>query len=173
MNLSRGDCLQGSHLKEQCHEIFCFGFFSFVENSRRYSQVKVHHRYQRHRWQIIVIISDCLHLKVNLKEKMYLNVNSTTQRCPPKALKLFWSKVFFTFATGVSDTGGAPCTANISRFFEKILNGTNGIFRGLGETDSWKKTCRRKSRDTVPLSRRHLIASVRIAPQEQIVGQWE
>jgi hypothetical protein len=25
---------------------------SFFENSRRYSQVKVHHRYQRHRWQI-------------------------------------------------------------------------------------------------------------------------
>ncbi len=56
-------------LKGQCHEIFCFWFFSwisfppapeypirtvsnFFENSRRYSQVKVHHRYQRHRWQI-------------------------------------------------------------------------------------------------------------------------
>ncbi len=56
-------------LKGQCHEIFCFSFFSwisfppapeypirtvsnFFENSRRYSQVKVHHRYQRHRWQI-------------------------------------------------------------------------------------------------------------------------
>ncbi len=58
------------HLKGQCHEIFCFWFFSwitfpqapdnntriiisnFFENSRRYSQVKVHHRCQRHRWQI-------------------------------------------------------------------------------------------------------------------------
>jgi len=56
-------------LKGQCHEIFRFWFFSsisfppapeypirtvsnFFENSRRYSQVKVHHRYQRHRWQI-------------------------------------------------------------------------------------------------------------------------
>jgi hypothetical protein len=55
--------------KGQCHEIFCFWFFSwisfppapeypvrtvssFFENSRRYSQVKVHHRYQRHRGQI-------------------------------------------------------------------------------------------------------------------------
>jgi hypothetical protein len=27
-------------------------FQIFVENSRRYSQVKVHHRYQRHQWQI-------------------------------------------------------------------------------------------------------------------------
>jgi hypothetical protein len=26
-------------------------------------------------------ISDCWHLKVNLKEKMYLFVKSTTQRC--------------------------------------------------------------------------------------------
>ncbi len=56
-------------LKGQCHEIFCFWFFSwmsfllgpeytigavsnFFENSRRYSQLKVDHQYQRHRWQI-------------------------------------------------------------------------------------------------------------------------
>ena len=57
-------------LKGQCHEIFCFRFFSwitfpqapdnnlriisnFFENSRRYSQVKVHHRCQQHRLQIL------------------------------------------------------------------------------------------------------------------------
>jgi hypothetical protein len=28
-------------------------FRIFFENLRRYSQVKVHHRYQRHRWQIL------------------------------------------------------------------------------------------------------------------------
>ncbi len=56
-------------LKWQCHEIFCFWFFSWISfppapeypirtvsnffgNSRRYSQVKVRHRCQRHRWQI-------------------------------------------------------------------------------------------------------------------------
>ncbi len=56
-------------LKGQCHEIFDFWFFSwisfpqaseytimaisnFFENSRRYSRHKVHHRCQRHRWQI-------------------------------------------------------------------------------------------------------------------------
>ncbi len=52
-------------LKGQCHEIFCFWFFSwisfpqytiravsnFFENSRRYLQIKVDHRYQRHRWK--------------------------------------------------------------------------------------------------------------------------
>ncbi len=66
--------------KGQCHEIFCFRFFSwitfpqapdnniriisnFFENSRRYSQVKVHHWCQRHRcqwhrWQIAASIND-------------------------------------------------------------------------------------------------------------------
>jgi hypothetical protein len=56
-------------LKGQCHEMFCFWFFheseyppapeylirtisNFFKNSQRYSQVKVHHRYQRHRRQI-------------------------------------------------------------------------------------------------------------------------
>ncbi len=56
-------------LKGQCHEIFSFWFFSwisfpqasdyniravsiFFENSRRYSQLKVCHRCQRHRWQM-------------------------------------------------------------------------------------------------------------------------
>ncbi len=59
LNLLAGQSLQG-----QCHEIFCFWFFSwisfpqapeytiravsnFFENSRRYSQLKVDHRYQR------------------------------------------------------------------------------------------------------------------------------
>ncbi len=49
-------------LKGQCHEIFCLWFFSwisfpqasdyFFENSRRYSQLKVCHWCQRHRWQM-------------------------------------------------------------------------------------------------------------------------
>ena len=72
-----GSCLENHmSLKGQCHEIFCFRFFSwisfppapeypirtvsnFFENPRRYTQVKVHHRYQgncrlyqRHRRQI-------------------------------------------------------------------------------------------------------------------------
>jgi hypothetical protein len=60
---------QLADLKGQCHEIFRFWFFSsisfpqspeyimravsnFFENSRRYSQLKVCHRCQRHRWQM-------------------------------------------------------------------------------------------------------------------------
>jgi hypothetical protein len=42
-----------------------------------------------HRWQIMGTISDYLHLKVNLKEKMYLYVNSTIQRYPNKISKVY------------------------------------------------------------------------------------
>jgi hypothetical protein len=58
-----------ANLKGQCHEIFCYWFFSstsfpqasdytiravsnFFENSRKYSQLKICHRCQRHRWQM-------------------------------------------------------------------------------------------------------------------------
>ncbi len=59
----------GAELKGECREIFCFWFFSwisfppapeysirtvsnFFENSRRYLQLKVCHRCQRHQWQM-------------------------------------------------------------------------------------------------------------------------
>ncbi len=62
-------CITSGHLKGQCHEIFSFWFFSltsfpqasdytiravsnFFKNSRRYSQLKVCHRCQRHWWQM-------------------------------------------------------------------------------------------------------------------------
>ncbi len=60
---------------------------------------------------------------------------------------------FFPFATGVVDTGGKPLSGKyLHEFFEKIWNNPNGIIRGLGETDSRKKTRSKKSRDTVPLT---------------------
>jgi hypothetical protein len=76
-------------------------------------------------------ISGCRHLKVNLKAKIYVYVNSSTQRCPNKIIKNFLIKRFFPFATGVNNTGGALSTAYM-RIFEKILNGPNCILRGLG-----------------------------------------
>ncbi len=91
------------NLKGQCHKIFASYFImnhlppsqwkyiwvnsNFFENSRRYSQGKVYHWFQRHRQQIMGTISDCWHHKVKLKEKNYLYVNSTTQRCPNKIIK--------------------------------------------------------------------------------------
>jgi hypothetical protein len=56
---------------------------------------------------------------VNLKAKMHIYVNSTTQRCPNKIIKIFLLEDFFPFATGVVDTSGAPWAANISANFRK------------------------------------------------------
>ncbi len=65
-------------------------------------------------------VSGCRHLKVNLKAKIYIYVNSTTQRCPNKIIKIFLWR-FFPFATGVVDTGGKPWAAKISANFWKNL----------------------------------------------------
>jgi hypothetical protein len=65
--------------------------------------------------------------------------------------------LFPLFAAGInnsSETGGKIVNLDLlifPRIFEKIRNGPNSILRGLGETDSWKKTRSKKSRDTVPL----------------------
>ncbi len=143
-------------LKGQCHEIFCFWFFyesvsppapeypirtvsNFFETSRRYSQVKVHHRCRWHPWQIMRTISGCRHLKVNLKANIYIYVNSTTKRCPNKIIKIFLLEDFFHLPP-VSLTQVVLLEPRISpRIFEKIWNGRNGILICLGETDSWKK----------------------------------
>jgi hypothetical protein len=64
--------------------------------------------------QIKGTISDCWHIQVNSKEKIYLFVNSTTQRCL-KYNKKFSDWRFFPFATGVNDTSGAPRAANFRK----------------------------------------------------------
>jgi hypothetical protein len=112
-------------------------------------QVKVHHRYQRifaigisgvtdtggkfstpalpvrHQWQIMGTISDCLHLKVNLKEKIYLFVNSTTHRC------LFQTKQkIFSICRAV----------NISVNFQKNSKWSYWNIQGLGGNGFMKKT---------------------------------
>jgi hypothetical protein len=78
-------------------------------------------------------ISGCRHLKVNLKAKIYIYVNSITQ-----IIKIFLFEGFFHLPP-VSLTPEANLELRISpRIFEKIRNGPNGIIRGLGETDSRK-----------------------------------
>jgi hypothetical protein len=66
-------------------------------NCHRYQRHwrQICHRCQRHRWQIMATISGCRHLKVNLKAKIYIYVNSTTQRCPNKIIKIFLVEGFF------------------------------------------------------------------------------
>ncbi len=92
-------------LKGECHEIFCYRFFSQIifpkdpdnnirvilnvlENSQKYSQVQVHHRYQRHRWQIMGTILDCLHLKANLKKKFIYVLSLLPEGVQTRYLKL-------------------------------------------------------------------------------------
>ncbi len=104
----------------------------FFENSRRYSQLKVHHRCQRHRWQIMGTISGCRHLKVNLKAKIYMYVSSTTQRWPNKIMKIFLIEDFFHLPP-VSLKPVANLELRISpRIFEKIWNRLNGTLWGGG-----------------------------------------
>ncbi len=86
------------------------------------------HRFQRHRWQIC---RRCRwhrsrHLKVNLKAKIYIYVNSTTQRCPNKIIKIFLLEDFFHLPP-VSLTPVVHLEPRISpRIFEKIRNGRAG-----------------------------------------------
>ncbi len=78
------------------------------------------HRYQRHRRQIIRTISGFRHLKVNLKAKMYIYVNSTTQKCPNKIIKIFLLEDFFNLPP-VSLTPVVHLEPRISpRIFEKF-----------------------------------------------------
>jgi hypothetical protein len=70
---------------------------------------------------------------VNLKEKIYLYVNSTTQRCPNKIINNFSDWRFFTMANRVNDT--LSCKY-LREFSKQILCGINGILRGLVEVEN-------------------------------------
>ena len=59
---------------------------------------------------------------------------------------------FFSFATGVNDTGGQPWSANISANFRKNSKRSKWDTLGLGGNWLMKKTRSKKSPDTVPLS---------------------
>ena len=81
-------------------------------------------------------ISGCRQIKVNLKAKIYIYVNLTTQRCPNKIIKIFLLEGFFHLPL-VLLTPVANLELGISpRIFGKIRNGPHGILRALGETDS-------------------------------------
>jgi hypothetical protein len=72
--------------------------------------------------------SDCLHLKVNLKEKVYLHVNSTTQRCLNKISKTFLIEDFFRFPP-VSTIPVMQLELQMSlRLFETALLGYSGTW---------------------------------------------
>ncbi len=111
---------------------------------------RICHRCRWHRWQIIGTISGCRHLKVNLKTKIYIYVNSTTQRCLNKIIQIFAAWRFFLYAIGVVDTGGAPWVANISVNYWKNLKWPWWYTQMLAGNWFMKKTRSQKSCDTVP-----------------------
>jgi hypothetical protein len=81
-------------------------------------------------------ISGCRHLEVNLKAKIYIYVNSTTQCCPNKIITIFLIEDFFHLPT-VSKIPVVHPELQISlRIFKQIRNDPNFMLRGLGETDS-------------------------------------
>jgi hypothetical protein len=81
-------------------------------------------------------MSGCRHLQVNLKAKIYIYVNSTTQRCPKKIIKTFLLEDFFHLPP-VSLTPVVHLEPRISpQILEKNQNGRKSILRCLGETDS-------------------------------------
>ncbi len=97
-------------------------------------------------------ISGCRHHKGNLKAKIYIYVNSTTQRCPNKIIKNFLIEGFFHLPP-VSLTPVANLELRISpRIFEKIRNRPKWYNQRLGGYWFKKKTRGKKSRDTVPLN---------------------
>jgi hypothetical protein len=128
-------------LKGQCHKIFCFCFFSwisfpqasdyniravlnFFENSRRYSQLKVCHRCQRHRWQMAKTFKQknfnnfvwtplgCrVNIYINFCLQVHFKLSAAWYCChylPPVSTTL--AKMVEKFATCVADTGGKFAT---------------------------------------------------------------
>ncbi len=148
--------LRNKWLKGQCHEIFCFWFFSwisfpqasdytiravsnFFENSRRYSQLKVCHRCQRHRWQMEKIFNqknfnNFILSPLGSRGNIYINF------CLQVHFEVSVAWYCSNYLPPVSMTPVVHLDLRISpRNFEKIRNDPNVIIRGLGEGDSWKK----------------------------------
>ncbi len=76
---------------------------------------------------------------------MNICVNSATQKCPNKIIKIFLIEDF-SHLPPVSTTRVVNLELRISpRIFEKIRNGPNGILWGWGETDWWKNQKRKIS----------------------------
>ncbi len=123
-----------------------------VANCHQYQwhRRQIGHRCRWHRWHIMGTISGCRHLKLNLKAKIYIYINSTTQRCPNKIIKILQLEDFCHLPPVSTTPVGNLELQRSPRIFKKIWNGPIGIIRGLGDTDSWKKP-KAKNLVTLPL----------------------
>ncbi len=97
------------------------------------------------------LISGCRYLKVNLKAKIFICVNS--KGVPTKLLKFFWWKIFLICHRCQRHqwSTGQPWAGIISAIFRKISKRSLWDTLGLGGNWLMKKTRSEKSRDTVPL----------------------
>ena len=123
-----------------------------VANCHRYQrhQRQICHRCQRHGRQTMGLISGCRYLKLNLKAKMYIYVNSAIQRCPNKIIKIFLIEDFFICHRCQWhrwSTLSCEYLREFSKKFETVLMG----YSGAGGNRLMKKTISEKSRDTVLL----------------------
>ncbi len=120
-----------------------------VANCHRYQRHRrqLCQRYQRHRrqichrcrWhkrQIMVTISGCRHLKVNLKAKIYIFVNSSTQRCQTKQLLQFFLLKIFSICHRCQRHWWCPLNCE---YLRKFLKKFEAVLMVWGETDSRKK----------------------------------
>ncbi len=159
-------------LKGQCHEIFDFFFmnqfppspweyhFKFLENSRGYSQLKVHHRCRWHRWQmekifiqvLIILFGHLWEVELTYRYIFAFKVTFRSQQpgiVPIQYVSTTLAKLVAKFApVSLIPLENLPPVSLIPvvhldfrispQIFEKIRNGPNGILWGWGETDSWK-----------------------------------
>ncbi len=95
------------------------------------------HQCQRHRWRTMGFISGCRYLKVNLKAKIYIYVNSTIQRRPNRIIQIL--KIFFICHRCRWHRWSALSCEYLREFLEKFGTVLMGYSWAGGETDSWKK----------------------------------
>ncbi len=149
--LSFGHRLTAYHLQGQCHEIFDYWFFSwisfpqaseytitaisnFFENSQRYSRLKVHHRCQRHRWQMAKIfklknfnnfvwapLGSRVNIYINFCLQVHFKVSAAwyfSHYLPP--VSTTQGELVVKFAAGVVDTGCSAQTQTRIGLLEEI-----------------------------------------------------
>jgi hypothetical protein len=93
------------------------------------------------------LISGCRYLKVNLKAKIYIYVNSTIKRCSNKITKICLIEDFFHLPP--VSTLSCEYLQEFSKTFETVLMG----YSGAGGKLIHEKYQKQKSRDTVPLNK--------------------
>ncbi len=115
------------------------------------------HRYQRHRrqichrWKTMGTISGCRYLKVNLKAKIYIYVNSTIQSCPNTKIKIFLIEDFFV-CHWCQRHRWLTLSCKFLRKFSKKFERALMVNSGAWGKPIHEKTRSRKSRGTVPLN---------------------